>query len=86
MRAMATTRSGQGYRGFLPLRTDLCQSRGWKRHGNQVCIRSNTVVLVLLRITWILSKGKESSKKEVKIGTTPSLKKDGQAIKVFPGC
>lgn len=29
--------------------------------------------------------GKESSKGEVKIGTTPSFKKDGKAIKVFPG-
>lgn len=38
------------------------------------------------RSTWIFSKKKESSKREVKIGTTPSLEKDGKAIKVFPGC
>lgn len=48
--------------------------------------QSHRVVVVLLRITWILSKGKESSKRKVKIGTMPSLKKDEKAIKVFPGC
>lgn len=84
MTAMATRRSGQEYGGFLPVCTDLCQSRGWKRQGIR-CAYAVTPSASITRITWIWSKGKESSKKEVKIGTTPSLKKDGKAIKAFPG-
>lgn len=85
MRAMATRRSGQEYGGFLPVYTDLCQSRGWKRHGIRCAYAVTPSCSSISRIPWIWSKGKESSKTEVKIGTTPSLKKDGKAIKVFPG-
>lgn len=62
----------------------MCRSRpkwGEEEAGDQVALE-------LLGVRGICPKKekKESSKREVKIGTTPSLEKDVKAIKVFPGC
>lgn len=76
---------GRGMGAFCLSVQTFAKVGGGKGTGIRCAYGVTQSCLVLLRITWILSKGKESSKKEVKLGTMPSLKKDGKAIKVFPG-
>lgn len=81
-----TRRSEVGMGAFWLHVQISAEIRGGKGLGIRCACIAHRVVLALLRITWILSKGKKSSKGEVKTGTTAFLKKDGKAIKVFPGC